>query len=93
MLFHLQSLRRMLTRFEFRFNKGVASEMCKHSQCEALSREFRAMQYNLVVSTNRVAIRLWKREGFEVIGTLPEAFRHSRLGFVDAFIMYKQLLP
>jgi ribosomal protein S18 acetylase RimI-like enzyme len=51
------------------------------------------MQYNLVVSTNRVAIRLWKREGFEVIGTLPEAFRHSRLGFVDAFIMYKQLLP
>jgi len=37
------------------------------------------------------AIRLWKRHGFEVIGTLPEAFRHKRLGFVDAFVMYKQL--
>jgi RimJ/RimL family protein N-acetyltransferase len=70
---------------------GIAAEMCKHSQCEAVSREFRAMQFNLVVSTNKVAIRLWKREGFEVIGTLPEAFRHLRLGFVDAFIMYKQL--
>jgi RimJ/RimL family protein N-acetyltransferase len=71
--------------------KGVASEMCKHSQREAISRGFRAMQYNLVVSTNEVAVRLWKRQGFEVIGTLPGAFRHPRLGYVDAFVMYKQL--
>ena len=71
--------------------KGVASEMCKHSQHEAISMGFRAMQYNLVVSTNEAAVRLWKRHGFEVIGTLPKAFRHPRLGFVDAFVMYKQL--
>jgi RimJ/RimL family protein N-acetyltransferase len=71
--------------------KGIASEMCKHSQREALSRGFRAMQYNLVVSTNEGAVRLWKRQGFEVVGTLPKAFRHQRLGFVDAFVMYKQL--
>jgi RimJ/RimL family protein N-acetyltransferase len=64
--------------------KGIASEMCKHSQREAISRGFRAMQYNLVVSTNEGAVRLWKRHGFEVVGTLPEAFRHPRLGFVDA---------
>jgi ribosomal protein S18 acetylase RimI-like enzyme len=49
------------------------------------------MQYNLVVSTNEIAIHLWKRHGFEVIGTLPEAFQHLRLGFVDAFVMYKKL--
>lgn len=73
--------------------KGIASEMCRHSQREALSRGFRAMQYNLVVSTNSVAVRLWKRHGFELIGTLPKAFRHPQLGFVDAFIMYKQLVP
>ena len=72
--------------------KGIAFEMCKHSQHEAISRGFRAMQYNLVVSTNEVAIRLWKRHGFEVIGTLPKAFRHTQLGFVDAFVMYKQLV-
>jgi len=71
--------------------KGIASEMCTHSQLEAIARGFRAMQYNLVVSTNEGAVRLWKRHGFEVIGTLPEAFRHPRLGFVDAFVMYKQL--
>ena len=71
--------------------RGVASAMCEHSQREAVARGFRAMQYNLVVSTNEGAIRLWKKHGFDVIGTLPEAFRHLRLGFVDAYVMYKQL--
>ena len=71
--------------------QGIASMMCEHSQREAVAQGFRAMQYNLVVSTNKVAVRLWKRHGFEVIGTLPKAFRHPQLGFVDAFVMYKQL--
>ena len=71
--------------------KGIASEMCEHSQREAITLGFKSMQYNLVVSTNETAIHLWKRHGFEVIGTLPEAFRHPQLGFVDAFVMYKKL--
>ncbi len=71
--------------------RGIASEMCRHSQREALSLGFRAMQYNLVVSTNEGAVRLWKKHGFEVVGTLPEAFRHPRFGFVDAYVMYKRL--
>jgi ribosomal protein S18 acetylase RimI-like enzyme len=71
--------------------KGVASTMCKHSQQEAVAMGFRAMQYNLVVSTNEVAVRLWKKHGFEVVGTLPGAYKHSRLGFVDALVMYKLL--
>lgn len=71
--------------------KGIASELCEHSQREAVSRSFRAMQYNLVVSTNEGAVRLWKRHGFKIVGTLSEAFRHSKLGFVDAFVMYKRL--
>ena len=71
--------------------KGVASAMCEHSQSEAAARGFSAMQYNLVVSTNEGAVRLWKKHGFEVIGILPNAFRHSRLGLVDAYVMYKQL--
>jgi ribosomal protein S18 acetylase RimI-like enzyme len=71
--------------------RGIASQMCLHSQREALSRGFLSMQYNLVVSTNTGAVRLWQRHGFEVVGTLPKAFRHLRLGLVDAFVMYKQL--
>ena len=70
--------------------KGVATKMCEHSQHMAISRGFRAMQYNLVVSTNEGAVRLWKKQGFAIVGTLPKAFRHPRKGFVDAYIMYKQ---
>ena len=71
--------------------QGIASRMCEHSQREGIAQGFRAMQYNLVVSTNSGAVRLWKRHGFDVIGTVPEAFRHPQHGYVDAFIMYKQL--
>jgi len=71
--------------------KGVGSKMCEHSQSQAISLGFRAMQYNLIVSTNEGAFRLWKRHGFKVVGTLPKAFRHHQLGFVDAHVMYKQL--
>lgn len=71
--------------------KGVASAMCEHSQQEAIERGFLSMQYNFVVSTNEGAVRLWKKHGFQVVGTLPKAFRHSRLGFVDALVMFKEL--
>jgi len=70
---------------------GVASAMCEHSQQEALRQGFRAMQYNLVVATNVGAIRLWKRHGFEIAGTLREAFLHPAKGYVDAYVMYKTL--
>jgi ribosomal protein S18 acetylase RimI-like enzyme len=71
--------------------RGIASAMCEHSQQEAVAMGFLAMQFNLVVSTNERAVRLWKRLGFAVVGTLPQAFRHQRLGLVDAFVMFKQL--
>lgn len=71
--------------------KGVASAMCEHSQQVALRLGFRAMQFNLVVSTNVGAVRLWEKLGFEIVGTLPCAFQHSARGFVDAFVMYKIL--
>ncbi len=72
--------------------RGIASALCAHSQAEALSMGFRAMQFNLVVATNERAVRLWQRLGFALIGTLPGAFRHQRLGFVDAFVMFKTLV-
>jgi len=71
--------------------KGIASAMCEHSQREAVKLGFRAMQFNLVVSTNTGAVRLWEKHGFAIVGTLPQAFRHPVAGYVDAYIMYKNL--
>jgi ribosomal protein S18 acetylase RimI-like enzyme len=71
--------------------RGIATQLCEHSQDEARALGFRAMQFNLVVSTNERAVRLWQSLGFAIAGVLPGAFRHARLGYVDAFVMYKSL--
>jgi len=72
--------------------RGVARAMCVHSLDAARARGFRAMQFNFVVATNERAIQLWERCGFAaVVGRLPGAFRHPRLGPVDALIMYRTL--
>lgn len=71
--------------------RGIATAMCRHSQQEALARGFLAMQFNLVVATNEAAVHVWRKEGFGIVGTLPQAFRHARLGLVDAYVMYKLL--
>ena len=72
--------------------KGIASQMCEHSQAQAIAMGFRAMQFNIVVATNERAIRLWQKHGFSIVGRLPGAFRHQRLGYVDALVMFKQLI-
>ena len=69
----------------------MASLMCEHSQAEARRLGFQAMQFNFMVSTNEVAVRLWQKLGFRIIGTLPGAFHHRQHGFVDAHVMFKQL--
>ncbi len=71
--------------------RGLASLMCEHSQQQARELGYRAMQFNFVVSTNEGAVRLWTQLGFATVGRLPLAFKHPRLGFVDALVMYKSL--
>ena len=71
--------------------QGIAAQMCEHSQKLAVELGFRAMQFNFVVSTNTGAVRLWQKLGFEIVGTLPGVFQHQQLGFVDAFVMFKNL--
>ncbi|MBC7598476.1 MAG: GNAT family N-acetyltransferase, partial [Polaromonas sp.] len=72
--------------------RGVVAAMCVYSEVEAVRSGILAMQFNLVVSTNERAVRLWKRLGFAVVGTLPGAFRHHKLGRVDALVMFKTLV-
>ncbi|SDG09773.1 L-amino acid N-acyltransferase YncA [Limimonas halophila] len=71
--------------------RGIASAMCRDSLDRARAHGFRAMQFNFVVATNTRAIALWQHFGFEIVGTLPGAFRHPEHGFVDAHVMYRWL--
>lgn len=71
--------------------RGVARAMVEHSLNRARARGFRAMQFNFVVSANERAVRTWQAYGFEIVGRLPAAFQHPRLGLVDAFVMHRTL--
>lgn len=70
---------------------GVGKLMGQHCLREAKKAGYQAMQFNFVVSTNTTAVSLWQRLGFNIVGTLPKAYRHQELGLVDAFVMYRYL--
>ncbi len=71
--------------------QGLGRAMCEHSLAEARRMGFLAMQFNMVVSTNESAVALWKKLGFSIVGTLPQAYRHRELGLVDAYVMHRFL--
>lgn len=71
--------------------RGVARTMCAHSLEQARTRGFRAMQFNMVVSTNTRAVQLWTSMGFQTLCRLPGAFQHPTEGFVDALLMFRAL--
>lgn len=71
--------------------RGVATEMCLHSQKLALQLGYRAMQFNLVVASNSRAVQLWQHLGYQRVGLLPEAFRSLDGTYHDALVMFKLL--
>jgi L-amino acid N-acyltransferase YncA len=70
--------------------QGIGRKLAEHVIARAQHLGYRAMQFNAVVSTNTNAIRLWRSLGFDIIGTVPEAFQHPS-GYVDLHIMYRKL--
>ena len=70
---------------------GVGRALGEHCLAEARRQGYEAMQFNFVVSTNTAGVTLWKKLGFEIIGTLPKAFDHATLGRVDAYVMHRFL--
>ena len=52
---------------------------------------YHGVQFNAVVETNASAVHLWHSLGFEVVGTVPEAFHHADHGHVGLLIMFRRL--
>jgi ribosomal protein S18 acetylase RimI-like enzyme len=71
--------------------KRVGKTMAEFSLEEAKRLGYRAMQFNFVVNSNEVAVKLWLNLGFEIIGEIPEAFNHTQNGLTGAYIMYRKL--
>lgn len=69
----------------------VGRALVERAMAEAASREYRAMQFDLVVETNTDALALYRDLGFEIIGRQPEAFHWRRERYVDALLLYRFL--
>ena len=69
--------------------RGVGRALGEHVVGWARDAGFHSMQFNAVVETNTVAVRLWQSLGFEVLATVPEAFDHPRHGLVGLHVMYR----
>jgi ribosomal protein S18 acetylase RimI-like enzyme len=70
---------------------GIGRKIGEFSIAEAKRLGFQAMQFNFVVKSNEKAVRLWRNLGFEIVGEIPEAFRHKKNGLTNALIMYRKL--
>ena len=73
--------------------KGIGKQMGLFALEEAKKSGYLAMQFNFVISTNQAAVKLWLSLGFDIIGEIPEAYRHPEKGLVGAYVMYKRKLP
>jgi L-amino acid N-acyltransferase YncA len=71
--------------------RGVGRALAEEALAWARASGFHAMQFNAVVETNTRAIALWRSLGFEIIGTVPKAFRHPTEGYVGLHVMYRRL--
>ena len=71
--------------------RGIGRALGEHAVAWARTAGYRAMQFNAVVEANTPAVRLWRSLGFEVVGTVPEAFNHRELGLVGLHVMHLRL--
>lgn len=71
--------------------RGVATALGQRMIDWARSSGYRGVQFNAVVETNEVAVHLWEKLGFAIIGTVPRAFDHRERGLVGLHVMYRDL--
>lgn len=71
--------------------RGVGRSLGRYVVDWHRQRGFRSIQFNAVVETNTSAVNLWRDLGFEIIGTVPEAFAHPTHGLVGLHVMHLRL--
>jgi GNAT superfamily N-acetyltransferase len=71
--------------------RGVGTALCRFALDWARNRGYAGMQFNAVVESNHSALELYRRLGFSIVGTVPGAFAHAKLGRVGLHVMYRAL--
>lgn len=73
-------------------DRGVGRRLGEHVVQWHRDQGYRGIQFNAVVETNTAAVRLWRALGFDVVGTVPGAFRSREHGYVGLHVMYLSLV-
>ena len=73
--------------------RGVGRRLAEHAVQWHREQGYRGIQFNAVVETNTGAVRLWQSLGFEIVGTVPGAFRSREHGYVGLHVMHLDLTP
>lgn len=71
--------------------KGIGSLLIKASLHLAKALGLHAMQFNMVLSQNKLAVKLYERLGFNIVGTIPQAVRNPDGSFQDGYVMHRRL--
>ena len=71
--------------------RGVGRRLAEHVVQWHRDQGFAGIQFNAVVETNTAAVHLWESLGFEIVGTVPGAFRSRSHGRVGLHVMYLPL--
>lgn len=72
--------------------KGIGRMLVLDSLKKTKEHGFLGLQFNAVVSTNAAAIELYKKLGFQFVGTIPKGYRLKDDSFVDLFLYYKSVV-
>jgi L-amino acid N-acyltransferase YncA len=71
--------------------RGVGRALASYVVTWLREQGYAGIQFNAVVETNAAAVHLWRSLGFEIVGTVPGAFRSATHGRVGLHVMYLPL--
>jgi DNA-binding MarR family transcriptional regulator/L-amino acid N-acyltransferase YncA len=69
--------------------QGIGTLLVEASLKIAKNMGFQAMQFNMVLSQNRRALKFYEKLGFQKVGTIPDAVRNPDGSYQDGYILYR----
>jgi ribosomal protein S18 acetylase RimI-like enzyme len=71
--------------------QGIGTLLVKASLEVAKDLGFQAMQFNMVLSQNVTALKLYQKLGFNIIGSIPRAIRNPDGSYQQGHVLHREL--
>lgn len=71
--------------------QGIGTFLMNTSLEIAKNLGYQAMQFNMVLSQNTIALKLYQKLGFNVIATIPNAVRNPEGTYQDGYVLHRKL--